>query len=59
MPRKQIYTFSLQDRVDAELPQKVKDAMNICGWNAFGIYELVRDELKREKQEIKKAKEAL
>lgn len=51
---KQIYTFGLRDSVEKQLPDKVKDAMRICGWDALGVYELVRDELKIEKREAKK-----
>lgn len=40
-----IYSYSLQEKVNNELPKRVKDAMDICGWNAFGIYELVKDNL--------------
>lgn len=59
MSKRQIYSFALKEKVDSKLPQRVKDAMNICGWNALGVYELVRDELKIEKRGAKKAVEAL
>lgn len=59
MVRKQIYSYALRDRVEAQLPQKVKDAMDICGWDALGVYEIVRDEIKRDRQEPNKAKKAL
>lgn len=59
MSKKQIYSFKLKEKVDSQLPEKVKDAMYICGWDALGIYELVRDELKIERRDAKKTAEAL
>ncbi len=52
---KKPYTYELRSRIDNELPQRVKDSLRMCGWNAFGIYELVATEIKREKLEIKQA----
>lgn len=54
MRKKRIYTYSSQEIVEAQLPQRVKDAMDSCGWNAFGVYELVDRILKDEKKAAKK-----
>jgi len=53
MGRKRIYSYGLLGRVEEELPQRVKDAMDICGWNALGIYEIVDIEIKRERRDQK------
>jgi hypothetical protein len=52
--KKKLYSFAVQMKVDAELPQRVKDALSTCGWNAFGIYELVATELRKEKAQTKR-----
>ena len=38
------YSHSLNDEINLKLPEEIKTAMNLKGWNALGIYELVRDE---------------
>lgn len=53
--KRKVYNYILQDKVDVQLPEQVKEAMHICGWNAFGVYELVATELRKEKREAKKS----
>jgi hypothetical protein len=55
-PKKPMYSFTTQMKVDAELPQCIKDAMNKSGWNSLGIYELVKTVLKKERAAIKEKK---
>lgn len=47
---KKLYTYDLNDRVNEQLPKCVRDAMNNSGWNALGIYELVKDEIEKGKR---------
>ena len=42
MKKRQLYTWGAEALIAAELPKVLKDAMSITGWNAFGIYELVK-----------------
>lgn len=51
---KTVYRYSAQDAINAELPELVKRAMELSGWNAFGVYELVKEELRKEKARIRK-----
>lgn len=51
---KTIYSYRAQDAINAELPELVKRAMELSGWNAFGVYELVKEELRKEKARIRK-----
>ena len=52
--KRRLYSFGVQRKVDLELPQRVKDVLAICGWNPFGIYELVATELRKEKAALKR-----
>ena len=49
-PTGKVYSFSVQETVRKQLPKTVLDAMHICGWNEFGIYELVKYEIEQEKR---------
>ena len=56
MKKKQLYTWGAEALVTAELPQMLKDAMNATGWNAFGIYDLVKDAIRRDRARARKEK---
>lgn len=43
MSKKRIYSFKLTDWIKERLPKKIIQAMHETGWNAFGIYELVKE----------------
>lgn len=43
MSKKQIYSFELYDWIKEQLPKEIIQAMYDTGWNAFGIYELVKE----------------
>lgn len=51
---KTVYNYRSQEAIDAQLPMDVKEAMHLNGWNAFGVYELVKEELRKEKARIRK-----
>jgi len=44
------YSREAHEKVVNQLPIQITRAMHSCGWNVFGIYELVRDELKKERK---------
>jgi hypothetical protein len=48
--RKQLYSFPLGAKIEAQLPEKVLIALKMSGWNAFGIYEMVKKEIAAEKR---------
>jgi hypothetical protein len=55
--RKVIYSSELNESVHRKIPGLINDAMQRLGWNAFGIYETVRDEINRDmKKKLAKAK---
>ena len=56
MKKRQLYTFGAETLVITELPQMLKDAMNATGWNAFGIYELVKDSIRKDNIRSRKEK---
>lgn len=49
-PGKTVYTYAARDAVESQLPKAVKDAMAACGWDALGVYELVKFTLREEKR---------
>lgn len=44
------YSNEISDKINAQIPQEIITAMTNKGWNALGIYELVKKELKNEKE---------
>lgn len=54
MKKKQLYTWGAEALVTAELPQALKDAMSTTGWNAFGVYELVKDAIRKDRARSRK-----
>lgn len=54
MPKKKkIYSYSLRDKVESQLSRDILNALAMSGWNAIGIYELVKQEIENEKRSIK------
>jgi len=51
--KRKVYSYTLHEKVQSELPERIKEAMNICGWNAFGIHDMVAEAIKQEKKETK------
>ena len=51
--KKQLYSFPLGAKIEAQLPKNVLIALHMSGWNAFGIYELVKKEISKEKRALK------
>lgn len=49
-PGRHLYSYALQDAVERQLPKSVLDALANCGWNAIGVYELVKFALAAEKR---------
>lgn len=54
--RATIYSHNLDAIVLSQIPQPIREAMDKLGWNAFGIYEIVRDEMERERRQLKRAR---
>lgn len=50
-----IYSYALRDKVESQLPPDILHALCMCGWNALGIYELVKQEIANEKRALKQA----
>ena len=48
--KKKIYSWKVSDYIVDRLPIEIIRAMNETGWNVFGIYELVKESLKLEKE---------
>lgn len=47
------YSYDIVDKIEAKIPQAILDALKSQGWNALGIYELVKDEIKQAKKKTK------
>jgi len=56
MIRKKVYSWGVQEAIEKELPETVKTALRMSGWNALGIYELARTAIDKENREIRKSK---
>lgn len=50
---KKVYSFQLQENIEARIPKSILDAVRREGWNFFGIYEVVKEEIKKEKKQAK------
>lgn len=50
MKKKKIYSWDLLYWIDDNLPDEIKEAMNKVGWNALGVYELVKEGIVLEKK---------
>lgn len=50
-----IYSYALCDKVESQLPPDILHALCMYGWNALGIYELVKQEIANEKRALKQA----
>jgi hypothetical protein len=46
MPKKpKVYPHEVCDKIDKIIPSQIIQAMEELGWNAFGVYEVVREAL--------------
>jgi hypothetical protein len=45
-----IYSWDLKAKIEERIPKEIIEAMKSQGWNAFGIYEVVLQEIKKEKK---------
>lgn len=52
--KNKLYSFPLGAKIEAQLPKNVLTALHMSGWNAFGIYELVKKEIAAEKRTLRK-----
>jgi hypothetical protein len=43
---KKIYSYNLVSKIEAKIPKSILQALGKEGWNALGIYELVKKEIK-------------
>jgi len=50
MKKKKIHSWDLLYWIDDNLPDEIKEAMNKVGWNALGVYELVKEGIVLEKK---------
>ena len=48
--KKRLYSWEMMRAVESRIPPSVLQAMWAVGWNAFGVYEVVEEEIKREKK---------
>jgi hypothetical protein len=53
--KKQFYSHELNRKVHLRVPGDIVTMMALHGWNAFGIYEVVQEEMARERIEKKEA----
>jgi hypothetical protein len=48
--KQKVYPAVVDEAINARIPPTILKAMQSVGWNALGIYEVVADELRREKK---------
>lgn len=53
MKKAKVYSHDLVKAVEARMPPSIIEAMARCGWNPLGVYEVVAEELKKEKEASK------
>lgn len=46
--KSKVYSYELARDINLLLPKEIVDVLNKNGWNAFGIYELVKQKIKEE-----------
>lgn len=51
--KKKIYSYYVQDKIKARIPPIILAELSNQGWNAMGIYEVVKEELEKEKKDEK------
>lgn len=51
--RRRVYSHTLNANVEARIPPSILEALSRVGWNALGIYEVVQEEIKKEKAQPK------
>ena len=53
MKKAKVYSHDLSRAVEARIPLSILEAMARVGWNALGVYEVVVEEIKKEKEASK------
>lgn len=48
--KQKIYSHVVNDAVEARIPPSIIATMSRVGWNVFGLYEVVQDEIRKEKR---------
>lgn len=51
--KKKVYSHELVKRVNSRIPDDLILMMQSRGWDALGVYEVVLEEMRREKREQK------
>jgi hypothetical protein len=55
--KREFFSHQLNRAVHARIPGDIVTMMALHGWNAFGIYEVVQEEKKREKEKRRAERE--
>lgn len=50
------YSYEVSDKVEARIPKEILEVLHKNGWNSLGIYEIVKEELAKEKKKLAKEK---
>ena len=50
------YSYPVRDAIESQLPKSIKEAMAMSGWDALGVYELVKFALAAEKRAARQPK---
>jgi hypothetical protein len=50
MTKNKKYPYEVAREVDKIIPKPISEAMNKLGWNAFGIYEIVKATISKNKK---------
>jgi len=51
--KKQLYTRAFEDALDEAIHPRIKEAMSSVGWNSLGLYEAMREVLRKFRREKK------
>ena len=45
------YSIKLVEKIEKKIPEKVREALLLLGWNELGIYEVVKEEIDKHKNQ--------
>lgn len=45
-----VYSYALNDAIIARIPPSIIEAMNRVGWNPLGVFEVVEEEIRKERK---------
>lgn len=51
MKKRKIYSREVEKRIEEQIPKEILEALSSQGWNALGIYELVKKEIELERKQ--------